>query len=396
MLFRGMKMSFADLFLLTLSFYLPLNMIQRIQKATASSKELLFQLSLHAVVFFFYAFDSDTPHQFDFRVESYRIAFFLNYMVANAIIGYFLLPKFLYKKKYAHFFGFVLLLIATVIFVEETFLEKIYFPDSRGANFPGIFFSLGQILPIIGIFTGFKFAWDALTKQKQVEALEKMVLESELQFLKSQINPHFLFNNLNNLYSYAVEKSPKTPAIILELSSVLRYMLYECREKYVPLPKETEQLENFTKLYELQIEERGVVNFNSINIRGDYLIAPLILIVFIENAFKHSQAGQTSGIAIDITIELSEEGTLDFYCKNNYVSLGNAQNTAKGIGLENVKKRLQLIYPDAHHLEIRQTQFFEVKLTLQLKKSDGSESGNGNFLKAGKVLNIRSKQSGHF
>jgi two-component system, LytTR family, sensor kinase len=363
-------MSFTDFFLFTLTFCLSLIMVQKIHKATGSTRELLFQLGLHAVVFFFYAFDSDSPHQFDFRIESYRVAFFLNYMFANAIIGYFLLPMFLYKKKYVYFFGFVLLLIAVVIFIEEAFLENIYFPDSRGANFPGIFFSLGQILPIIAIFTGFKFAWDALTKQKQVEALEKMVLESELQFLKSQINPHFLFNNLNNLYSYAVEKSPKTPAIILELSSVLRYMLYECREKYVLLSKEIEQLENFTRLYELQIEERGVVNFSTSNIHGDFLVAPLILIVFIENAFKHSQAGQASGIAIDISIQLSGEGQLDFYCKNNFSPVTNTQNTAKGIGLENVKKRLQLIYPDAHHLEIRQNQFFEVKLTLNLKKSD--------------------------
>jgi len=379
MSFTGMKMSFTDLFLFTLSFYLSLSMVQKIQRATASSKELLFQISLHAVVFFFYAFDSDTPHQFEFRIESYRVAFFLNYMVANAIIGYFLLPYFLYKKKYAHFFGFVLLLIASVIFIEEAFLERIYFPDSRGANFPGIFFSLGQILPIIAIFTGFKFAWDALTKQKQVEALEKMVLESELQFLKSQINPHFLFNNLNNLYSYAIENSPKTPAIILELSSVLRYMLYECREKLVPLSKEIEQLENFTRLYELQIEERGVVNFNTSNIYGDHLIAPLILIVFIENAFKHSQSGQTSGIAIDITFQLSDDGKLDFYCKNNFGPVANAQNTAKGIGLENVKKRLQLIYPEAHHLEIRQNHFYEVILSVQLNKSDEYDTGGGKF-----------------
>jgi len=374
-----MKMSFTDFFLFTLTFYLSLIMVQKIHKATGSTMELLFQLGLHAVVFFFYAFDSDSPQQFDFRIESYRVAFFLNYMFANAIIGYFLLPKFLYKKKYAHFFGFVLLLIAAVIFIEEAFLENIYFPDSRGANFPGIFFSLGQILPIIAIFTGFKFAWDALTKQKQVEALEKMVLESELQFLKSQINPHFLFNNLNNLYSYAVENSPKTPAIILELSSVLRYMLYECREKYVPLSKEIEQLENFTRLYELQIEERGVVNFSTTNIHGDHLIAPHILIVFIENAFKHSQAGQASGIAIDIAIQLSGEGQLDFYCKNNFGPVTNTQNSAKGIGLENVKKRLQLIYPDAHHLEITQNQFFEVKLTLHLKMSDGSENRSGEY-----------------
>lgn len=255
--------------------------------------------------------------------------------------------------------------------IEEFFLEKVYFPNSRGMSFPGILFSLGQVLPIIFILSGFKFAWDALTKQRELDELKAIIKESELQFLKSQINPHFLFNNLNNLYSYAIENSPKTPAIILELSSVLRYMLYECREKYVPLSKEIEHLQNFTQLSELQIEERGVVKFTTPDIHSNYQIAPLILIVFIENAFKHSQASQSSNILIDIDIQISEDGKLRFNCKNNFYPETHVHDTTRGIGLENVKKRLQLIYPHAHQLEIRQTDtYYEVYLTMQLNHTD--------------------------
>lgn len=343
-------------------------MVQKIKIAWFSSKEFIFQLILHGLVFIFYAFDSNHPHM-RFQIEPHHFVFFLNYTLANAIISYVLLPQFYYKKKYVRFFAFTILIIAGVIIIEEFFLEKIYFPDSRGTSFPGVLFSLAQVLPIIVILSGFKFAWDALTKQREVDELKATIQESELEFLKSQINPHFLFNNLNNLYSYAIENSPKTPTIILELSAVLRYMLYECREKYVSLSKEVEQLNNFTQLNELQIEERGQVNFTTDNIRHNYLIAPLILIVFIENAFKHSQASQSTGIEIDIQIKLSDSGRLDFLCKNNFHATTSAENLSHGIGLENVKKRLNLLYPQAHQLDIRQTENqYVVHLIMQLKK----------------------------
>lgn len=339
--------------------------MKKIKTALISSKEFLFQLVLHCLVFSFYAYDRDHP-----PVEFHQLVFFLNYTLANIVISYVLLPQFYYRKKYGYFFAFTLLTIAGVILTEELVLEKIYFPDSRGASFPGVFYSLWEVLPVIAILSGFKFAWDALTKQRQVDELKAIIKESELEFLKSQINPHFLFNNLNNLYAYAIENSPKTPTIILELSSVLRYMLYECREKSVPLSKEIEHLKNFTQLYELQIEDRGVIRFNAQNIQADYQMAPLILIVFIENAFKHSQASQSHDIFIDIDIQLSDEGKLDFVCKNTFHSITHANHAAKGIGLENVKKRLQLLYPNAHQLNIQQTDNrYEVYLSMQLQKT---------------------------
>lgn len=362
-----------------LSFFEPLlnvylgSMVQNMKTALISSKEFLFQLVLHCLVFSFYIFDRQHPNA-ETTLESYQIVFFLNFVWANLVISYILLPQFFYRKKYWHFGAYALLTVAGVILIEELVLEKIYFPDFRGASFPGVLFSLGQVLPVIAILSGFKFAWDALGKQREVDELKAMIRESELQFLKSQINPHFLFNNLNNLYAYAIEHSPKTPAIILELSSVLRYMLYECREKFVPLVKEIEHLKNFTQLSQLQIEERGVVNFNTRNIQSTYQIAPLILTVFIENAFKHSQASQSDNICIDIDIRLSDDGRLDFICKNNYLPATGANSSPKGIGLVNVKKRLQLLYPNAHELNIQQTGTqYEVCLSMQLQRAYQNE-----------------------
>lgn len=332
-----------------------------------SRRELIFQMVLIVLVFLFYSYDRDNP---GFRWS--QVAFFSTHVIAAAVIGYWLMPRFLYRKRYWQFFGYVVLIVAFVIGLEELFLEQIFFPGTRRANsFPGVVFSLMGVLPVITILSGFKFGWDALQKQEQIEKLKSTVQESELQFLRSQINPHFLFNNLNNLYSYALEGSTKTPEIILELSGLLRYMLYECKEKFVPLEKEIEQLHNFIKLNKLQIENRGVVQFNTNGIKRNYRIAPLILIAFVENAFKHSQAGQSENIEIEIDLRM-EGNKLHFRCSNNYASSEELETVAAGIGLKNVRKRLQLLYPNKHGLRIHEGQNrYEVDLSIELEKMNG-------------------------
>jgi len=330
-----------------------------------SRKELFFQIILNAVILLFFSYKwNDQEYRLD------RVWFFLMYAIASIFVTYYLMPKFLYRKKNWQFFGSVVLLIALLIFLEEAVLEQLLYPNTkRASGFPGIFLSLLGVLPVMTILSSGKFAWDALQKHKEIDILQSSMQESELQFLRSQVNPHFLFNNLNNLYSYALEGSSKTPEIILELSGVLRYMLYECKERYVPLEKELEQLGNFIRLYKLQIEERGQVDFETKNIKKGYRIAPLILIVFIENAFKHSQSGQSSDIEISIGLQMNGD-TLRFTCVNNFESNQGMDSIAKGIGLENVKKRLQLLYPKKHELKIEEKgNRFEVNLSLELQKA---------------------------
>ncbi len=338
-------------------------MANNTRKNTAVFKEVLFQILLHVLLFLFFSFDKDRP-----SIQGHQVAFFLNYAIGALIINYILLPRFYYGKKYIHFTLSVLLVITAVIMVEELVIERIFFPDTRGKYFPGVIFSLLDVMPMIMILSGFKFAWDASIKQREVDALRTSVKESELQFLKSQINPHFLFNNLNNLYSYAIDNSPKTPSLILELSSVLRYMLYDCKEDYVPLEKEISHLRDYTTLNELQIEDRGTVTFEADNIPMGYRIAPLILMVFIENAFKHSTASQSSNISIAVKIEVTND-TLEFECKNTFESYANTEALPHGIGLQNVKKRLELLYSGAHHLIIDEADnWYIVSLSIRLKK----------------------------
>ncbi|WP_425077544.1 sensor histidine kinase [Psychroserpens sp. S379A] len=329
------------------------------------AKELFFQLVLHVVVFIFFAFDRRLP-----GIEPHQFFFFLNYAIAGFVMNYILLPSYLYKSNYWSFLIYTLVVIALVIFVEEAILEQLFYPDTRGRKFLGVFYNLLSTMPTLTILVGFKFAWDALNKQREVMELRNSVKESELQFLKSQINPHFLFNNMNNLYSYALEKSPKTPKLILELSSVLRYMLYECKAQFVPLQKEIEHLNNYINLSKLQIEGRGQVNVNMANMSSQYQIAPLILSVFIENAFKHSASSQSENILIDITVTLDDNGKLSFLCENTFLKQSNTDSLDQGIGLENVKKRLNLIYPDSHELDIRIDKgLYFVKLMINLTHS---------------------------
>lgn len=331
------------------------------QKSLPIIYELAFQLFFHLLVFVFYAIDWSSP-----AIEPFEIVFFFNYALMAFVVNYALLPRFLYPKKYGQFIIGLLVLLGISIVIEEFVLEMIYFPDTRGKIFSGFFFTLLDILPVSVALVGVKFAWDALLKQQEVEELQAAIKESELHYLKSQINPHFLFNNMNNLYAHAIEQSPKTPEIILELSSVLRYMLYDCKSEYVPLEKEVEHLEHFVNISALQIEERGKVHFSATTNQG-YCIAPLILVVFVENAFKHSTASQADEIVIDISIQVDTGGKLELVCTNSFEQQSNTNDLSSGIGLENVKKRLQLLYSNAHQLDIEvKENHYKVVLSLEL------------------------------
>nr|WP_293301472.1 histidine kinase [Allomuricauda sp.] len=340
-----------------------------------TTKELLYQIGVALVLYLFYWYSQELlaygSEEKGHMIIPFQIAFFVNYAVAAMTINYVLVPTLYSKGKILCFALAIVLIIALVIIIDEFVLEQIYFPKTRGTYFPGILFSLLETFPLIIAFVGFKFAWDYHRKQKEIENLKNLVRESELQFLKSQINPHFLFNNLNNLYVHAIDNSPETPNIIIELSSVLRYMLYDCKEQYTPLEKEISNLRHYTALNKLQIGDRGVIVFSIDGTPNDFVIAPLILIVFVENAFKHSAASQSEDIVIQIEIAINANGLLKFYCKNSYLPTTNIDNLDKGIGLLNVKKRLELLYDNAHELRILQAHDeYEVSLSIQLKRKE--------------------------
>lgn len=323
--------------------------------------EFIFQVILVFIYLFAVVNDKHDP-----GISSVDLAYFVHYYIVILFIDYFLLPRYFYLKKYWQFWTGIVLVLTYVMLAEELVLEQWFYPDTRGKGFPGVIFTLQEILPAIVMLVGAKFGWDAFRKQTEVEQLKRLVTESELQFLKSQVNPHFLFNNLNNLYAYALEKSDKTPAIILKLSSLLRYMLYDCKEEQVPLEKEVKYLEDFIELQELQIEHRGKISFGLEGQTGGLFVAPLIMIVFVENCFKHSTSSQSSAIEINVQVKVVDQ-QLELICWNTFSEQNNTNDLSKGIGLENVKSRLQLLYPHAHELVIDKSNGrFTVHLTLEL------------------------------
>lgn len=180
------------------------------------------------------------------------------------------------------------------------------------------------------------------------KSLENEKLNAELAFLKSQINPHFLFNSLNNIYSLAYQKSEKTPEAILKLSDIMRYMLYESNEEVVLLEEEINYLKNYIELQKLRFKEKVYVDLHVEIDEKDHRIMPLLLISFLENAFKHGVSTDASKpIRIDIRVQ---NGRLHFNAENAKSQLNKDQT--KGVGLTNLKRRLQLGYPDKHTINI--------------------------------------------
>lgn len=335
------------------------------------TNEFIIHIFLWILYFVMIAYQKDLLSQRTgkpFSLQLQDFVFTLNYFFVILIINYYLLPQYFYKKKYLLFGLLSVLLLCTSIFIEEFIMEGIFYSDTRGSRFSGFFPALMDIGPTIVFFVGFKQTWDNIKKQADLEQLQKEKVESQLQFLKTQLNPHFLFNNLNNLYAYTLEQSPKTPEIILQLSAIMRYVIYESKENFVPLQKELKYLKDFIYLQELQMEGRGEVIFNIKGETQNKLIAPLIMIAFVENSFKHSLSSQAENIWIHIKAEV-RDNQLFFDCQNSFEEMANNSNDylAKGIGLENVKKRLQLLYPRQHQLNIVQEKgLYKVALRITL------------------------------
>lgn len=225
-------------------------------------------------------------------------------------------------------------------------------------------------LYVITFVTAIKITMDWLQEQKRVTALEKIQLETELLFLRTQVSPHFFFNTLNNIYSLALEKSEKTSKLILRLSELMRYLLYETKSKRQSLEKEIICIQNYIDLEQIRY---GNLLKTETTISGDIMdkkIAPILLLSFIENAFKHS-ANETNGsVKIDIDFKIVES-FLYFTISNPLPKTPNkieSIENSSGIGLRNVKKRLKLDYrPEEYKLNIKTTnKLFVVKLKIKV------------------------------
>lgn len=203
---------------------------------------------------------------------------------------------------------------------------------------------------LIALPIGLKLMQSFVNQKAKEVKLERDNLELELNFLKSQINPHFLFNSLNNIYRMVNKNDPKTPEAVLSLAGLMRYTLYESDDSVVPLNNEINFIKDFIKLERLRYSHNVEIKDNITNYKDDYFVVPLILFPFIENAFKHGpeQSSHEAWVHLDLKIE---DNVLELQVSNSLSKRKNTKRTVGGVGITNVKKRLELNYKDNYKLD---------------------------------------------
>ena len=200
------------------------------------------------------------------------------------------------------------------------------------------------MLTVVGVACTFKLMRKQARDAKKEQQLVREKLQSELNFLRAQTNPHFLFNTLNSIYALSRRQSPQTPDVVMQLSKLLRYMLHECREPFVPLEREWKVIEDYVALEKLRYGNRVNVNMTKENVNGSFLVAPLLFLPLVENAFKHGAGNNRHHTEISIDMK-QHNGSLDFLVKNNFEITDEDPDRSFGIGLQNVKRQLELLYP---------------------------------------------------
>ncbi|MFD1140383.1 sensor histidine kinase [Larkinella insperata] len=307
------------------------------------------------------------PHE---RTNVLSYLFMLAFFYANY---YYLIPKLYFEEKYALYItvaaGCFLVIIITVLLLDRQDVFSHLPPPSRPAPVgpglsrkPPVGFELSHalFLFLVGIFVSL-----FLQSNNRWRQTEQEKLATELSYLKAQINPHFLFNTLNSIYSLAIEQSDRTADAVVKLSSLMRYVIRDAGHHQVPLSKELEYIRNYIDLQQLRLDDTVQVEFTVNGQPNGQPIAPLILISFIENAFKYGvNPEEKSQITVTVTVQNSRVNLRVF---NRKVRVHYDAETAGGIGLKNTRTRLHLMYPNRHTLAISNTaNGFTVDLTIDL------------------------------
>jgi two-component system, LytTR family, sensor kinase len=292
---------------------------------------------------------------------------------------YILIPAFLLKKNYFAYFP-ILLLTMSVTSTLNIGLHHLYtvsgspfFAGNSKLTIPDLATQLINSIYLVGLTSGLKFFKDATEQRQRIREQEKQQIALELNFLKAQVHPHFFFNTLNNLYSLTLQKSDLAPEVVLKLSSLMSYMLYESGAPYVPLDKEIANLENYIALERLRFGKRLSLSFEKEGIPPDPVrIPPLILLTFVENSFKHGMSQTIGEGRIDILIKACQHDIF-FQIEN---SIGETLQPApsptnpipaNGFGLRNVIRRLDLLYGPNYQLNTAKTaSHFHVTLKIPL------------------------------
>lgn len=291
---------------------------------------------------------------------------------------YLFIPEFLKPGKYIKYFGSLVLMLIVSTYLMNELLQLISVPpavlpeDISRRGFgpgPGPRLSMLPMAMAMALGTSFEMILNWEIQRKENIQIEREKMSAELSFLKSQVNPHFLFNSLNSIYALAEQKSEKTGEAILLLSNLVRYMLYGSNNGKTEISKEVSCIENYIELQRLRISSRNSINIQ-LEITGKELkvfIEPLILIPFVENAFKHGVSyNQKSEVLINLNVNID---SIELHVRNTKKTASVSENRStgdSGIGLANIKRRLDLLYPSRHTLVIDDgKEHFTIHLKIQ-------------------------------
>ena len=303
------------------------------------------------------------------------LLFTVIHIMASYINIYLFIPFLLYKRRYLYyllvtgltilFFCFPLAILTNTFFLDNKFLAaNIWTP---------MFFFINSmyLLLTVSITSFFHIFSEWYSQDRENKSLQELNISNELKLLKAQINPHFLFNSLNGLYALTLSKSDKAPEMVMSLSNILRYLLYESSESKVPLEREVEYLNDLINLEKIRMGDRMSVDFQ---VNGDIsaiMIEPFLFINFVENSIKHGVSAQNEKSWIHILLKVeNDHKKLYFEIENSMPDENKTQKNEipGGIGLQNIKKRLKLLYPNKHTLDITENNgTYSVILKLDLK-----------------------------
>ncbi len=328
------------------------------------------------VYFLLFFYQQNEPHHSEQQSldEALIITFthVLSMMAISYVNYFYVLPPFL-KNKNGGAYALRFVSTFTVFIFAYVHLRR-WMEVARAKN---IEFFYSNEFTIRAIFTTFfivmfvcllKFIEDWLELEARKKELENEKLSTELQFLKAQINPHFLFNTLNNLYYLAFIQSPNTPEVIDKLSQMMRYMIYESNHTKVPLSKEIEYMQNYISLEKLRLNDDFPVTFDVQGNADSASITPLILITFLENAFKHGVSNNFKASFVNVKIICDNRRCVYTVENTNLPEKFKIITEKSGIGLKNVQRRLELSYPDNFALHIDDTPaVYKIQLILNLE-----------------------------
>lgn len=300
-----------------------------------------------------------------------QLIFLPGQLIFTYFVLYFLLPRYILAGQYTAFIIIFLISSFAVGTLQRYIAFQIdyplYYPEALKDPFfyfPKIVKFFVGIYPVVFAALTIKLLKYWYANQQAQQVLTKEKLEAELKFLKTQIHPHFLFNTLNNLYALTLKKSEKAPEMVLKLSELINYMLYECVADEVPLNKEVKFIQNYISIEKMRYGDKLEVD---VRVQGDTAssrLAPMIILPFVENCFKHGASEELQQGWVTVQIEASPE-TILIKVENSKAHTENNHN-GTGIGVQNVKRRLSLLYPNRHELKILDgKETFLVILTIQ-------------------------------